>query len=92
MIGHAGLAADEHARTHHGGTREAGLRRDQRAFSDLHVVTDMHVGVELASAAEQRRAQCSGVDRAQRADLHVVLDHDAAELWNAHPAAHPARA
>src|SRR5688572_2721532 len=82
MIGHTGLAADEHLGTDDRRACETGLRRDQSALTDLHVVPDVNVRIELAPAAEHRRPECPGVDRAQRPDFDVVLDHDATELWN----------
>ena len=43
-------------------------------------MSDMHEVVDLRPLADDRRAECRTVDADVCADLHVVLDHDAADL------------
>src|SRR6185436_5893468 len=68
------------------GTGDAHLRDDQRAILDDHVVREVDEVVELDSVAYARGLEASAVDRAVRADLDVVPDHDRAALRDLLPA------
>ena len=50
--------------------------------ADLHAVRDLHEVVDLRAGADARLADGRTIDRRLRADLHVVLDDDAADLRN----------
>ena len=62
-----------------------------RALADVAVVADVDVGVELRAAPDARRRERARVDGAERADVDVVLDDDAAELRHARAPRRPAR-
>src|SRR5215467_6652197 len=49
-------------------------------LADLDVVADLHQVVDLRASADDGSAQHRAVDRGVGADVHVVLDHDDADL------------
>ena len=61
---------------------DAHLRHDQTGFPDAHVVRDLHEVVDLRPRADDRVVDAPAVDRRVRADLDVVLDDAAADMWN----------
>src|ERR1700689_1086533 len=48
--------------------------------ADPDVVSDLHEVVDLRPLADDSIARCAAVDRRIRADFHIVLDDDAADL------------
>src|SRR5215471_8183944 len=59
---------------------DADLCHDDRVLADLDVVADLHEVVDLRAAADDGPAQHGAVDRGVGADVHVVFDHDDADL------------
>ena len=51
-----------------------------RVLADLDVVGDLHEVVDLGAAAHDGAAERRAVDGDVGAELHVVLEHDGAEL------------
>ena len=84
MIGHAHLSADQDPAPDASRAGEARLSGDVGVLADAHVVAHVHVRVELDASLEDRGTERPGVDGGERADLDVVLDHDAAALRDAH--------
>src|SRR6266403_2760145 len=67
---------------------DADLGHDDRVLADLDVVADLDEVVDLGPAADDRSTEHGAVDRGVGADVHVVLDHDDADLGDlAMPAA-----
>src|SRR5216683_5634511 len=82
MVGHPGLSSELAPASHLDRARQANLCGEARVFADLAVVADMHMVVELGAAPDQGRAHRGAVDSGQRADFHLVLDRDRADLRN----------
>src|ERR1700688_3925733 len=80
MVGHPGLSSELAPASHLDRARQADLCGEARVFANLAVVANMHVVVELCAAPDQGRAHRGTVDSGQRADFHLVLDHDRADL------------
>ena len=80
MIGDADLAAHHDEISHLRAAGYAGLRGDHAVPPDADVVRDLHEIVDLGALADDRVAGRAAVDRGVGADLHVVLDDDAAGL------------
>src|SRR5881628_3128578 len=76
------LPGQHHAASDARAAGDADLGDEDRVLADLHVVSELHEIVELGAAADDRVAEGRAVDRTVGADLHVVLDDDAARLWN----------
>lgn len=82
MIGDTHLPADEHMVSNGRGARETALCCHQGVLSNLHIMADVNVGVELASFAEACGFEGARIDGSQRSDLDIVFDFDAPELWH----------
>src|SRR5688572_11356964 len=67
------------------GDADAACHRAVRA--DAHVVTDLHLVVELDPLLDHRVVERAAVDSGIRANLDVVADAHPADLWNFYPAA-----
>ncbi len=82
MVVHADLAAqhDEIAEPRRTGNTD--LTDDDTMAADLHVVGDLHEIVDLRALTDHRVEHMAAVDRGIGADLHIVLDDDAADLRN----------
>ncbi len=80
VVGHTDLAPDEHVATDGDGAGETGLRGDHRGLANLNIVSDVYLSIELAPAPQACGLQRPGVNRGERADLHIVFDVDPAEL------------
>src|SRR5271166_6257761 len=81
VVGHTGLAAhgDEIADLSRAGN--ANLGGDGAMAANADVVCDLHEVIEARAGADNRVAQRAAVDRRVGADLDVVADHHAAQLW-----------
>ncbi len=64
-----------------------GLRRHDGTGTDVHVVSDVHLIVELHAVADHSVLDRAAIDRALRADLDIVTDADRADLRDFHPRA-----
>ena len=76
----ARLAAHHHEVAELGGAGNARLADDDAMPADHHVVADLHEVIDLGALADHRVLERAAVDAAVGADLHVVLDDDAADL------------
>lgn len=76
MIGKACLASHyaSAAQTH--GTGEAGLGRDAAFASNVAVVANLHLGVDMASRTDERRVEQAGGDIAERPKMHALFQND----------------
>src|SRR6185312_12280079 len=86
MIADADLAADQHHRAHGGGAADADLRHQKTVMADLHIVADMDQAVEAHAALDMGVADGAAVHGAVGAELHIILDDDAAQLRHAQQA------
>jgi hypothetical protein len=80
VVGDAHLASHENPRAHGDRSGKARLGRDESPGTDVAVVPDVNLRVDLRSAPNDRGDENARVDGAQRADVHVILDDDAAEV------------
>src|SRR6185436_6255343 len=77
---HAGLGAHHHVVAQLRRASDAALGNDDAVPADHHVVGDLHEVVDLGALADHRVRQRAAVDGRIGADLHIVTDHDAADL------------
>lgn len=83
MVGDPGLAAHERSGPDPHRAGEPRLRRDEDAWTDVDVVPNVDVRVELGPRPIRVwREDAAGVHGGERADLDVVLDDDAAAVRN----------
>src|SRR5262245_19844589 len=82
VVFHPRLSADENARPDPNRSGEPRLRGHEGPRSNLDVVPDVYVRVELRPPPNRRGAECSRVHRRTGTDFDVVFDHDATELRN----------
>src|SRR5437899_173973 len=80
MTRDADLAGQRYVTAHPRAARDSHLRDDNAVFSDDHVVRDLHQVVDLRAPADDGGPQRPPVDRDVRPDLHVVVNHDVADL------------
>src|SRR5262245_50611431 len=80
MVREADLPSGDDAAAEPTRAGDADLRHDDRVLTDLDVVADLHEVVDLRAATDDGPAQHGAVDRGVGADVHVVLDHDDADL------------
>ena len=80
VSGDAHLAGQRHALAHLRAARDADLARQHAVGADRDRVPDLHQVVDLGAAPHAGLVQRGPVDRGQRADLDVVLDHHDADL------------
>jgi hypothetical protein len=84
---HTALAADRDEVTEPGRAGNADLRDDHTVASDLGVVRDLHLVVDLGALAHHRVTIGAPIDGRIGADLNVVLDDYPADLGDFHVAA-----
>src|SRR5262249_3142116 len=82
MIDESGLPAHDHMRAEPGAAGDARLGDQDAVRPDRHVVTDLHQVVDLGASPDHAPAERGAIDGHVRAQLDVVLDHDAPELRN----------
>src|SRR3989442_985130 len=82
VVGDPHLPRQHHAAPKLRGPRDADLGHEDRVLTHLHVVPDLDEIVDLGPPADDGIAEGRAVDRGVGADLHVVLDDDAARLRN----------
>src|SRR5215510_8405633 len=80
VVGHPDLARQNHPPSEPRAARDPDLRHKDRVLTHLHVVPDLDEIVDFRAAADDGMAERRAVDGAVRADLHIVLDDDAAGL------------
>src|SRR5437016_4239281 len=61
---------------------DADLRDQQAVLADADVVADLHEIIDLGPFPDYRLAEGGAIDRAIRADLHVIFDADRSDLRN----------
>src|SRR6202171_4983322 len=82
MVGEANLPAHHDVIPHGAAAGYTGLRDEHAVPSDGGVVSDLHQIVDLGALADDGISGRAAVDGRIGADLHVVLDDDAAGLRN----------
>src|SRR5262249_58785233 len=80
VVGEAALACRDDAAAEPARAGDADLGDDDRVLPDVHVVADLDEVVDLGPAANDRPAEHGAVDRRVGTDVHIVLDHDDADL------------
>src|SRR5262249_54427417 len=60
----------------------AGLRHDHAMAANDDIVADLHHVVDLGALADDRIAKRTTIDRCSSADLYIVLNDDASDLWD----------
>jgi len=80
VVSDSDLASQHGAVTDLARTRDTALRGQECARADLHVVSDLHEVVDLGAPADGRFAECRTIDGRQGAKLHVIFEHDPADL------------
>src|SRR5258708_27227561 len=80
MIGACRLAAHLAPFADFRGAAKSNLRSEARVLSDLAVVTDMNLVVELDPAMQNRRTHRRAIDSRVGADFHVIFNHHGADL------------
>lgn len=83
VVCHADLATHADTLADANRSRETGLSGHESLIANLHVVPDVHVGIELDSPTEASRTESSRIDGAVRSHLDVVAQRDAPTLGNA---------
>ena len=83
VVGDADLPTDEHVVSDSDGAGESALCGDDGCLTDLDIVTDVNLRIELAPTSQSCGLQGAGVNRGKGADLDVVFDDEAAELGHA---------
>src|SRR2546421_10489846 len=78
----ARLSRDDHIVLHLRATGDAGFRHDQTARADAHVVSDVNQVVDLRSRSDDSIIHAAAVDARIRADLDVIADEAAPDVWN----------
>src|SRR5271156_5297232 len=82
MVGASYLPAEQAPFADSRRARDSRLTREARVLADFAVVPDMNLVVEFDAAMQHRRSHHRAIDRRIRADLPVVLEYHAADLWN----------
>src|SRR6202035_1870783 len=80
VVGNAGLSGHHHIIPDFDTARYADLRDNDAVSPDLAVVSDLHQIVDLGALADDGVAAGAAVDGRIGADLHIVLNDDAAGL------------
>src|SRR5215831_942713 len=80
MVREAHLPGGDHAAAEPARAGDADLRHDDRVLADLDVVADLHKVVDLRAPTDDGPTEHGAVDRGVGTDVHVVLDHDDADL------------
>ncbi len=76
----AGLPANHHEISDCRTAGYAHLSHDQAPATDIYVVPDLHLVVDLGALPDRRVAAGAAVDRRGCADLDIVLNHDPSDL------------
>ena len=79
-VADGGIDANPHVGPYHRAAGEDGAPVDVGASGNLRVVTYGHQGAGLCVIFDARRDDCSVLDDAERADLDMRADDDAAEV------------
>ena len=74
MANDSGLPANHDPFTNPHATCNPGLGRDDRVFSDNHVMRYLHQVIDLRSRLNPSATKTRPIDRRVRADFHVVVD------------------
>src|SRR5712664_3451838 len=74
------LGTQRHIVPNRQAARESDLGREQTMPADRHIVTDLDLIVDFGAFADHGVAQTASIDSRPGADLHVVLNQDAAGL------------
>src|SRR5216117_2455290 len=82
MIRDPYLTGDDHVVLHLAALRDAGLRHDEAARTDPHVVRDVDQVVDLCARSDHGIIHAAAVDARVRADLDVIPDEAAAHVRN----------
>jgi hypothetical protein len=82
MVGDADLSAQRASVLDDDRAGEADLRREQTILADAAVVRDVDEVVDLGAGADERVADAPAVDCRVGADLDVVADQAAPDVWN----------
>ena len=80
MAGDARLSRQKHPIADAAAAGHADLAAEDAALADLRVVADLHQVVDLRSATDRGGVEGGPIHRRVGADLHVVPDHDDADL------------
>src|SRR5208337_112029 len=80
VIGNANLSSDDDIVLDDCASGKAGLRGDHYIFADLDVVPDVDQVVDLRASANAGFVKCAAINSRVRANLHVVFDHEPAQL------------
>ena len=82
MIRNASLTGDDHIVLHLHAPGDPGLRHDQTARADAHVVRDVHQIVDLRARPDDGVIHAAAIDARIRADFDVVPDEAAPHVRN----------
>src|ERR1043166_4307061 len=82
MAGDAHLSGEQYTLAQHTRSGQARLGANDVVLADHRSVTHLHEAVYLGAAAHARLAHRGPVDRRERLDFHVVLNHGDAALNN----------
>ena len=82
VIRNAGLTGDDHIVLHLHAPGDPGLRHDQTARADPHVVRDVHQIVDLRARPDDGVIHAAAIDARIRADFDVVPDEAAPHMRN----------
>src|SRR5206468_6658262 len=80
VIRDARLSRDDHVVLHLAAPRNTGLRHDEAAGADPHVMGDVHEIVDLRARSDHGVVHTAAVDARVRADLDVVPDQAPADV------------
>ena len=84
MADNANLAAQSYEIAKFGTARNTRLRHDNAMPSDDDVVPDLDEIINFRAFSDNRISKGTAVDRRVGSDLHIVLHHDPADLWDFH--------
>src|SRR5450631_4876053 len=82
MVAHTNTPAQHYEILERRASGDTGLRRHDAMPTDSDIVADLDQVVDLGALADHGIANGAAVDRCAGADLNIILDDDAPDLWH----------